>query len=277
MAEHKPDAFAPPPRRRRRFSIPELVVLLTTLVVIAALLTPVLVRAHAAGEEQACADNLRNLMTWMRMYQSDYGGELPAWQSWTQDVADMPDLVSFDADAPPRGAFQCPSQQAISFSAGQSPTEYWRGSHYGINQHMTSDLKDEEGRSYPQWGRVNARSPEVEAAWKVLIADASGGNYFGVEELPTTIAGISRRGETWADALPPKPASPFPYLRHRDDEGPFGNFLYLDGAVRKLRSWPTFMSGPGTPGYEFWHAQHWYPGSGKVNPDAPPSPGSNDR
>jgi prepilin-type processing-associated H-X9-DG protein len=198
------------------------------------------------------------------MYTKDSGGYLPAYEDgWIAPIAAMGKL-KVDPDAPPANQFQCPSQPFVGFG-GRPAAATWRGSHYGINQHLASRLTAADGSALPLWAQVN-RATIKDPAAKVLMADASGGNYAGVPDRDPTIAGISRFGRSVADAYPPEPAQPFPYHRHL---GGNANFLMLDGHVEQRVTWPTITVGPGTYGFRTWHAEHVYPGSGHDMSETP--------
>lgn len=257
------------------FNLVELVVVVTALVALASLLAPALFRAGQLARANACADNQRQLGQWVSMYspsgsRAADSGWLPAFEDgWIRAVATAAALKDGpDPQAPPRGAFACPSQASHLPVAGVAANAWWRGSHYGLNQHLASRLLDSDGKPFPFWTQAK-RSQIKDPSSKLLLADASGGNYFGLPNLDPVVAGISRLGRGWAAGLPPAPAAPLPNLRHLDHSG---NFLFLDGHGEVRREWPEFMTGPGTPGYTFWHGEHWYPGSGLPAPRANEEP-----
>jgi prepilin-type processing-associated H-X9-DG protein len=249
-------------RRRRRFNIVELVLILTTLIGLASLLLPVLYKGTMQAKALTCSKNLHTIGVWLAMHTSANDNVMPAYEDgWVETLAKTGGK-SFIRGKEPKNEFSCPSQPFVSLDAKRDAQEYWRGSSYGINQHISSKLLNPFDEPYGQWALANVKKVKDPTS-KVAIADSSGSNYFDLPGRDPTIAGISQFGRTYADGLVPNPARPFPYLRHLNSSG---NFLYLDGHVGDRRSWPTFMQGPGTTGFEFWHAEHWYPDSGVEKP-----------
>lgn len=249
---------APPTACSRAcFNVVELVVILTTLIGLASLLAPVLYRGGLLARSGVCAQNQRQLFVWIGMYAHASEGILPPYEDgWVARVARSAG-AGVDQGAAPQEQFACPSQESAAGSAG-----YWRGTHYGLNQHLASKLRDAAGDPFPQWSIVNVKKVK-DPTGKLLLADAAGGNYFDIPGRDPVVAGISRHGRGYPGGLPPQPATPLPALRHLDGSG---NFLFIDGHGEVRQEWPEFMLGPGSAGYAFWHAEHWYPGCGFGKP-----------
>lgn len=246
----------------RPFNLVELVIILTTLLSLASFLLPAVYNAGQHAESILCSSNQKTLGTWVSMYTHASDEYLPAYeQGWVQRITAMGGR-KVDPHAPPKKELSCPSQAFVSPVSGISAADYWRGTYFGLNEHLVSQLKSPYGDPLPAWGQAQVNQIR-DVSRKVLAADASGSNYFGIPGRDPVIAGLSRFGESFVDSLPPDPIRPFPSLRHLNGTG---NFLFLDGHVELKNSWPVFMLGPGTSGYDFWHAEHWYPGSGMKKP-----------
>lgn len=240
----------------------ELVIVLTVLISLASLLLPVLYRGGLQARSVLCAGNQGKLGTWASMYMADTKGFLPPYESgWVERLANFGGKSVAPGQAP-QGEFACPSQPHTSPQSRLSADEYWRGTHYGLNQHLCSGLLNRFREPFGEWGMMNA-SQLKDPSLKLLLADASGMNFFLTPGRDPVVAGLSQEGVTYAESLPERPARPFPYLRHLDGTG---NFLFMDGHGEVRSSWPAFMLGPGTSGYDFWHAEHWYPGCGTERP-----------
>ncbi len=191
------------------------------------------------------------------MYANDNGGYLAPYEDgWVARVGSY-GKRPVDPNGPPENEFACPSQPFTGVN-GLSPAATWHGSTYGINQHIASSLLSPLGEALPYWSLIQIRTVKDPSS-KVMMADASGSNFFGLADRDPTVAGMSRFGRSSADGLPPDPAQPFPFHRHLNGTA---NFLLLDGHVEGKTTWPPVMLGPGTYGYRFWHAEHIYPGSG---------------
>ena len=202
------------------------------------------------------------------MYTLDSDAFLPAYEAgWIAPIAERGG-ISVNQDFAPTNDFACPSQPLTSPDPSVSAVRYWRGSNYGLNQHLSSNLRRSDGTAYPAWTNANVKSIS-DPARKALIADASGSNYFGTPDRDPVIAGLSQQGGSFADAMMPNPARPLPALRH---QGATANFLFLDGHTEFKDSFPMFMTGRGTGGYELWHGEHWYPESGLEPPEDTETP-----
>ncbi len=236
-----------------RFKLIEFVVGITIVITAFSLVIPLLYNGIQEAKQAKCSSNLKSIRTWMLVYCESTGGDLPAYEDgWVQQVGSM--AISVNQKNKPKEEFSCPSQSFKSLKKDISPGDYWRGTHYGINQHIASKLKDKYNEYYPEWSQANVFKV-ADPGIKVLFADASGSNYFGLDDLDPTIAGISKEGSTYAEALPPNPAIPLPYLRHQNGTG---NFIFIDGHVELKKSFPSFMYGPGTSGYYFWNGEHQF-------------------
>ncbi len=239
------------------FTFVELIIVLTLVMALSSIILPVVYRASLQAKSVLCSNNLAQIGTWLNTYTASNNDTiLPYEGGWALPLAQIGRIV-FDTTIPPANEFMCPSQPFVSIGDGD-PTALWRGTNYGINQHIASELVNSEGNVTP-WFALMHRNAVKDPASKVTIADSSGSNYFGLANLDPTVAGISRFGYTHADALPPNPAQPFPYHRHIDGTA---NFVFMDNHVEALAEWPRFMLGPGTFGYQMWHPEHDYPGSG---------------
>ena len=234
------------------FNLVELVVCLTIAIVAISLVMPFLYRSALQAKTAKCSSNLKTLGTWIRTYTEAADGFLPAYEDgWVSQIGSY-GTITVNPRTKPVDEFSCPSQSFTSYKEGISAGDYWRGSYYGINQHIASKLTNKFGENYPEWTQLNIETI-AQPSLKVVVADATGGNYFGLDGFDPVIAGLSTQGKSYADALPPDPAKPFPYMRHLQGAG---NFLFLDGHVETKQSWPNFMRGPGTGGFYFWHGEH---------------------
>ena len=239
------------------FTLVELIVLITVIIGLFSMIIPWVYHSRQQAKINLCATNLRQLGVWMHQYCKASNGYLPAYEDgWVNPLAAMGNL-SVDQTAEPTGHFACPSQPFISLKKGVAPQKYWRGSSYGLNQHIASKVKNEFYERFPLWTQANIRTFADPSA-KVLIADTTGSNFFKIDGRDPTVAGISLDGESFADSLPPEPAVPFPFLRHANGTA---NFLFVDGHVELKSSWPTFMKGPGTSGFYFWSGEHTHTGA----------------
>lgn len=249
--------------------------MLTVLLTIGAVLGPLFYNSFAERRATVCEDNLRQMSVLLMMYVVDHSaGQIPAYEDgWVRKLSSMSEAGPVDQTAAPKGIWRCPSQSYVSLGEGATAEQWWHGSNYGINQHIASNLLDSTtGKPYAEWAQASIRNFALQTdanpnspGSKVVIADTSGSNFYGRLDLDPTIAGISKSGVTYAEATGRNPASPFPYLRHI---GSTGNFLFLDSHVERLSSFPALTLGPWTRGYQFWHAEHAYPGSGVVEAEA---------
>ncbi len=243
--------------------------MITTLVAVVGVLVPTIYKAWEEGKRASCQDNLKKLHTWVSMYTSAHDQYLMAYEDgWVKQTAKMAN-VSIAQDKAPEGAFSCPSQPFVKIGT-EGPEANWRGTNYGINQHIASKLKDKHGNALPFWYQQRIRQ-FTDPSSKLLMADTSGSNFLGIPGRDPVVAGLSQNGQSSADALPPEPAQPFPYQRHLDGTA---NFLKVDGSVEALQRWPQMMLGPGTYGYRLWHAEHIYPGSGHEEASTDTKPAS---
>ena len=234
------------------FTPVELVVLITVIVSLFSLVIPLVYHSRQQAKINLCAANLRQLGVWMHQYCKTSNGYLPAYEDgWVNRLAAMGN-INVDQSAEPTGEFSCPSQPFKSFKNDVEAHDYWRGTNYGLNQHIASKLRSEFDEPLLLWTQANIKD-FVDPSAKVLLADASGSNFFKIDGRDPSIAGISVDGASFADSLPPDPAIPFPFLRHANGAA---NFLFVDGHVDLKRSWPMFMKGPGTSGFYFWSGEH---------------------
>lgn len=242
----------PQPMHRisQRFNLVELVIVITVLIGIASLFLPVIYDTTINARSVLCKANQQTLGTWISMYGAAHK-TLPSYHGWVQSVSAM-EGRTVSQSTEPEDELACPSQLLVSFDSATKPELYWRGSHYGINQHITSPLTDTWGEYYPEW-RLAAHGGLRDPSSTVALADSSGSNFFRIADRDPGISGISRDGGTYADALPPTPPLASAYARHANGTA---NFLYVDGHSEPLTNWPVFMRGPGTSGRVFWHGDH---------------------
>jgi prepilin-type processing-associated H-X9-DG protein len=241
----------------RRFTLVELVVVITVVATVVVVGIPALFNGAQKAKLKTCAANQKKLGELIHMYTHDNGDFLPAYENgWVQRIGEI-DGVTVDPGVEPEGFFACPSQEFVSYIGAFPARDYWRGTYYGMNQHITSNLMSPPGKALPHWTQVN-RQRIKDPSSKLLMADASGSNYFNIPDLDPVVAAISRKGSTYADGLPDAPAPPLPAMRH---VGGSGNFLFVDSHVEDKTSWPELTFGPGTSGFDFWHGGHAYPGS----------------
>lgn len=254
------------PARRRPFTLTELVLVITAVVLLGGVIIPALYDSYGAARQARCEDNLRDLADAVSQYESHNGNYLPIFENgWLKSIAPLmsnADAQQLDQTKRPTGPYECPSQSYESNLAGFAPVEMWHGSFYGLNQHISSNLTAENGQALPEWGVANTHRL-YDPSLKVLLADSTGGNALGNRDQDPTVAGLSRHGQTYAESSTNDPASPFPALRHYQGKG---NFIFVDNHVELLGRWPALELGPMTRGYLFWHAEHWYPGSGLAQP-----------
>ncbi len=239
----------------KRFNVIELILVLTILVGFGAVLLPLVYNSAKKAQTVSCVSNLGTLGGWVTAYANDSDGVLPAYENGWVAALSKASRQNVDQKKPPAGLLACPSQKHVSYGSGSSPADWWRGTNYGINQHMASNLKRPDGELTPYWAQANIRNLHRDSE-KVLMADATGGNVLGIKDRDPVIAGISPGGRTFVESLPPSPTIGFPYLRHL---GGTGNFLYVDMHVDTRNAWPEFAIGRGTRGFYFWHAGHIYP------------------
>ena len=243
----KPSALLP-------FTVIELIIVITVLISALSIIIPLIYNGTQRSKVNTCASNLRQLGIWVHLYGKTSNGYLPAYEDgWINPIANAGGKT-VDQTVKPSDEFACPSQPFKSFKKGIKANDYWRGSYYGLNQHIASKLRDEFGDRYPQWTQIKIKNI-TDPSTKVILADATGSNFFRIDGRDPTIAGISMDGASFVDSLPPEPAIPLPLLRHMEGAG---NFLFLDGHVELKYSWPMFMEGPGTGGYYFWSGEHQY-------------------
>ncbi len=248
---------------KQRFSLPELVVVVTVIVCLASVLVPLALRGLLSSQSTRCSANLNSLGDLVQVYLNDSkkgDGQLPAYEDgWLQTIG-----ANANPDLEPDGILNCPSQKFVSYGEGIAPAQWWRGTNYGINQHIASNLQDRNS-PLPHWTQAQISDIKIPQE-KLLIADAVGGNYFGIKGRDPVVAGISKSGRNFVDGIPPNPVSPLPCMRHVDGAA---NFLFLDGHVEQRKEWPEFSLGRGTPGFAFWHAEHTYPGLPDGKPKTP--------
>lgn len=241
----------------RRFTLVELVIVITVVATVVVVGIPALFNGVQNAKLKTCAANQKRLGELINMYAHDNDNFLPAYENgWVQRVGEI-DGVTVDPSVVPEGFFACPSQEFVSYTGEVLTQDYWRGTYYGLNQHITSNLMSPDGKALPHWTQINRQRIEDPSS-KLLMADASGSNYFNIPDLDPVVAAISREGSTYADGLPDTPAPPLPAMRHI---GGRGNFLFVDSHAEGKTSWPELTFGLGTSGFDFWHGGHSYPGS----------------
>ena len=161
------------------FTPVELIVLITILISLCSLIIPLIYHKTQQARINSCADNLRQLGVWMHLYCKTSNGYLPSYENgWVNQLAAMGDK-KIDQTAEPKDEFACPSQPFKSFKPEIHAGDYWRGTYYGINQHIASHLKNEFGERLPLWTQVNIKTITDPSA-KVAFADSSGGNFFKI-------------------------------------------------------------------------------------------------
>ncbi len=236
------------------YSLIELLILITIIFTVLSLVFPFLFKGWLQAQSTRCQANLKQLGIWFSIYQQQYDGYLPSYEDgWVKEIGRIGG-IKVNQKGKPKKELSCPSQPFKSFIPSLKPNDYWRGSYYGINQHIASHLTDSYKEFYPQWTQIKIKQID-DPSLKVLLADSCGSNFFSLENCDPTVAGISMEGTNYTHGLPPKPAKPFPYHRHI---GGTVNFLFLDGHVEAKKSWPIYMAGPGTSGYYFWSGEHVY-------------------
>jgi prepilin-type processing-associated H-X9-DG protein len=238
------------PCTTKRFNLVELVIVITVLVGIASLFLPVLYDTTLNARAVLCKANQQTLGTWINMYGAA-NDKLPAYSGWVQAVAGM-EGRTVSQSTKPEDELACPSQLNVTYNKEIQPELYWRGSHYGINQHITSPLTNTWGEYYAEW-RLAEHKGIQDPSSTVVLGDSSGSNFFRIADRDPAIAGLSLDGGSYADALPPTPLLASPYARHANATA---NFLYVDGHSDLLSNWPEFMRGPGTSGRTFWLGEH---------------------
>lgn len=239
-------------RKINRFNMVEVAIAVTIVVSVISLCTPAIYRYALQAKATSCKSNLTQLSQWIHGYSSEWGGFLPAYEDgWVQQLSTIGN-ISVDQSVKPKGVLSCPAQSFEALLPDIAPKDYWRGTNYGINQHIASGLTNNYNEYFSQWTQANIGSFKDPSA-KAVLADASGSNFFGIPNRDPVITGMNLTGSTYADALSPSPATPLPYLRHYDNTA---NFLFADGHVEGKRSWPSFMDGRNSAGYFFWHGEH---------------------
>ncbi|MCJ8330033.1 MAG: hypothetical protein HRT89_13495 [Lentisphaeria bacterium] len=248
---------------KKRFTLAELIALITILVCIVCMSFPFVLTNMQAAKLTLCKSNLSTLGNWTSRYTEDNNGVLPAYEDGWVKLISQPAGKNVDQYTAPVDEFACPDQDYIPINSSELVESVWRGSNYGINQHIASNRKLKDGKLSPYWTQANIKKITATAEVKILMADSAGGNYFGEKLDDPTVAGVSRTGTNYLDAYGSNPARPFPYLRHK---GGVLNILYLNNSVSSEKSYVEFMLGRGTEGYKTWHAEHWYPDIGVPDP-----------
>lgn len=235
---------------QRCFNLVELVIILTVLLAISCLFLPSIIKFTALGKVTACTDNLKEVSNLLQIYNNEYGG-MPPWEDgWANLLATANNQQL--GDAQPEGIWACPAQEFVSHDSNTQPGPFWQGTNFGINQHIASKLEDKWGGRFDHFYQAKFQGLRDPSA-TVAIADAAGGNFFHEPGHAPTVSGLSMTGADYADALGPQPAIGLPYARHVGNQA---NFLFVDGHTEIRSSWPNFMGGKGTGGYNFWHGDH---------------------
>lgn len=254
-----------------RFSLAELILLGTVGLGFFALFIPAFYNSRQKSKTAACVDQLgRMLGNSVSNYTAQNDGYLPIWEyGWVKALAEV-NGSPVDQTSLPQGDWACPAQGPEASDPTIDAATWWRGSHYGLNQHITSGRTRSDGTALPMWTRVNKKR-EAAPSWrrvkspqsKILGADAAGGNILGIPNMDPVISGSATKGRGCSFALPPRPLPGLPYRRHANGTV---NVLFLDFHVSTLSRFPEFMMGRGTEGYDFWHGEQWYPESGEQEP-----------
>ena len=196
--------------KTKRFSLAELILLATVGLGLFALFIPAFYNSRQKSKTTACVDQLgRMLGNSVSNYTAQSDGYLPIWENgWVKALATI-DGTPVDQTSLPQGDWACPAQGPESTDPTIDPATWWRGSHYGLNQHITSGRARPDGTALPLWTRVNLKK-EVAPSWrrvkspqgKVLGADAAGGNVIGLLNMDPVISGSASKGRGGSFALP---------------------------------------------------------------------------
>ena len=232
----------------QRFTLSDLVLIVTVLCLIIVLVLPNIKRMRTEAKAQNCQNNLKDIGTAFSRYLSDKDGlfsdlKVDGW------IKPLSQYTLVQSSSEPEGMLNCPSQKRFE---KESKVD-WRGSHYGINQHLTYQVKDAEDNVVKSdYWAVASRNHLLNPADKLLFSDASGGDFFD-EGLDTTVSGISKEGDNYIKSISLGLTAQV-FLRHQTG---LGNFLDLDGHVELISEYPQFSAGIGSQGYELWHPEHY--------------------
>lgn len=195
------------PSGSRCFSLVELVVVVTILAAIAIIVVPGAFRAVESGNRASCENNRDEIGLWMNMYADDSDKFLPAYENgWVKRIGAVTG-IAVDQFAEPEGAFECPSQDCVTYTGETLIHDYWRGTYYGVNHHIMSNLRTPDDKALPHWSQASTQSIPYPSG-KIMLADATGGNYYGIEDRDPVVAAISKNGSWYAAGLPPDSAPP---------------------------------------------------------------------
>ena len=259
-------------RKTYFFNLVELVCIITALLCLLAMILPAAINSLGSGKITACQANLTEVHKKLNAYLEANDFIMPVYSTgW---VKALDGAVNQDGNA--AGSWACPSQDPnVSYIADLNAQQVWRGSHFGINQHIASSVTSAEGESIGHWAQANIQDIR-EPSRKVGLGDTPGGNYYQFKDpktnktlvLDPTIAGMSLGGIDYTDGYGPNPSIPLPFLRHAKGTV---NFSFMDGRVENMSSYPMYSRGQGTAGYTFWSAEHVYPGMYLPKPKPKPA------
>lgn len=175
------------------FTLAELTVCVVIVAVLASLIMAAVSRARGKARQSACASNLRQIVTAMRMYAEDHDGRGWVWDSWWPDP-ESPGLV-VDAHAP----YVADGQ--IWFC----PSDPWAGQRMRTSPPLVPHWKTSYSVSDQTGGRQMLEHPDVTLACDAMTIGRGPLWHFGGYNVAYADGRVK-----WRTALYPNTVSPRP-------------------------------------------------------------------
>lgn len=239
---------------KRNFTLIELVIVVAVIALLAAMVQPVLSQVRPAAEAAGCADNLRQLGTYMSMYAESNGDCFPAFQGnirgndqgkWQDMLFSLYNPEKYKATRDrswihyddrvertmrPYGVFGCPANPA------KQDKKNGGHRHYGMNTYLGTDN--------PDWvanrGASRQRGKVSDPARRMLMLDIDRGEKTSWREVGIHMRKYMTPGE---EDLREGYA-----FRHGENQA---NVAFVDGHV-DARKWAEIPSGWNSDGGVFW-------------------------
>lgn len=162
---------------RSGFTLIELLVVIAIIAILAAILFPVFARAKKAAHAKACYGNIKTFGHAMLLYADDWAGALPpcVQREYVSEAPDYPSARTGRKVLWPyirsKAAYRCPAMERDALTWGGVDERKDIPGSYGINQEVTSNDSDYQGRhirtvsQYPRASKIIACGEIKSGMW----------------------------------------------------------------------------------------------------------------